>query len=155
MRKINYIAIHEADTPSGKPFTAKDIDNWHVHNGWHRKPENMAKFNPDLKAIGYHFVIYLDGSVHTGRAEWEIPAAVQGHNSDSVNICLIGSGRYTAAQWEALRGLVKELQARYPGAKVMGHYQFDTAHGKTCPDFDVPRWLKNNMTPDKGNILEA
>lgn len=53
MRNINEIIIHCAATPEGKSFTVADIDHWHRQRGW--------------KGIGYHFVIYLDGSVHKGR----------------------------------------------------------------------------------------
>ena len=50
MRKIDEIIIHCAATPEGKHFTVADIDAWHKKRGF--------------KCIGYHFVIYLDGSVH-------------------------------------------------------------------------------------------
>ena len=54
MRKIDEIIIHCAATPEGKNFTVAQIRDWHVNgNGW--------------KDIGYHYVIYLDGSVHKGR----------------------------------------------------------------------------------------
>ena len=50
MRKISEIIVHCAATPEGKHFTVADIDAWHKKRGF--------------KCIGYHFVIYLDGSVH-------------------------------------------------------------------------------------------
>ena len=53
MRKIDKILVHCAATPEGKDFTVEDIDKWHKARGF--------------KKIGYHFVIYNDGSVHEGR----------------------------------------------------------------------------------------
>lgn len=58
MRKISEIIIHCAATPEGKHFTVADIDAWHKKRGF--------------RCIGYHFVIYLDGSVHEARARVDI-----------------------------------------------------------------------------------
>jgi N-acetylmuramoyl-L-alanine amidase len=152
-RRIEFIVIHESDTPNGRPQTVQDIDQWHKERGFRRGGSAIASFNPALKCIGYHYVIYIDGSLHTGRAEAEVPAAVQGYNSTSINICLIGKGRYSVAQWDTLKDLTAKLLAKYPGAAVMGHCQFDTAKAqqKTCPDFDVPTWVKRGMVADAGN----
>ncbi len=50
------IIIHCSATPEGKDFTVDDIRRWHLAR---RRPAD----------IGYHYVIYRDGSVHKGRAE--------------------------------------------------------------------------------------
>jgi len=157
MRTIENIIIHESDTPNGRPQTVEDIDQWHRERGFHRDPAAVSAFNPTLQAIGYHYVIYVDGSLHTGRAESEIPAAVEGHNTTSINICLIGKGKYTAQQWESLRMAISMLTQKYPHAAVKGHYQFDTAirQGKTCPDFDVPAWWSAGMVAEARHILEV
>lgn len=158
MRGIDYIIIHEADCPLRKPsgaeFTVKDIDEWHHQRGFKRTTVWREKFNPELKAVGYHFVIGITGTLWTGRHLDEIPAACQGNNSDSVNICLIGKGKYTQAQWDKLKQLVTELQEKYPKAQVVGHYQMPSgkAQGKTCPDFPVPEWVANGMLPLEGHI---
>lgn len=154
-RKISYIVVHESDTPNGRPHTAKDIDQWHRERGFSRSESARKAFNPTLKAIGYQYVICVDGTLQTGRAESEVPAAVQGYNSVSINICMIGKGKYTPAQWRTLKALVGDLCKRYPGAAVKGHYQFDTAHGKTCPDFQVDKWFAAGMEPPNGHVLEV
>ena len=61
MRTITEIIIHCSATKEGQPFSVADIDRWHRARGF--------------RCIGYHFVIYLDGSVHAGRpiAETESP----------------------------------------------------------------------------------
>lgn len=53
MRKIAKIILHCAATPEGRETTVADITSWHLQRGF--------------TTIGYHFVIYLDGSVHKGR----------------------------------------------------------------------------------------
>lgn len=164
-REVTTIAIHCADTPNGRPQTVADIDSWHQHNGWHRADYWRVKkgFNPSLLSIGYHFVIYVDGTVHTGRHVDEIGAHVGGHNSNSLGICLVGKDKFTAKQWAALKQLVADLEVNIKTGphnhtvKVMGHYQFDTAiaQGKTCPNFDVPQWLAGLMAAPANHTLEA
>jgi hypothetical protein len=155
MRTIENIIIHCADTPTGKPLTVADIDSWHVERGFHRAEQNRTRFNPGLKAIGYHFVIYLDGSVHTGRAVEEIGAHVQGMNATSIGICMIGSGKYNREQWSALNMLTTKLLGAYPKAHVIGHCQTPSgaAQGKLCPEFDVTSWLKNSMVPETAHVI--
>lgn len=129
MRKISRIIIHCSATPEGKDFTVSDIDRWHRQRGF--------------RCIGYHFVIYRDGSVHQGRPVEQAGAHVTGHNSDSIGICYIGGcaadGRTpkdtrTEAQRRSIVKLVRGLKARYPMATVHGHNQFAA---KACPSFNV------------------
>lgn len=129
MRKINSIIIHCSATAEGKDYTVADIDRWHKSRGW--------------QCIGYHYVIYQDGSVHTGRPVEQIGAHCAGHNANSIGICYIGGlssdnktpkDTRTPAQIKALRDLVGELKKKYPGATVHGHNEFAA---KACPCFDV------------------
>lgn len=142
--KITEIIIHCSDTPAGKPFTVQQIDACH----------RARKF----ACIGYHYVIYADGSVHRGRPVYEIGAHAVGHNATSIGICYIGgkdaSGKVymdtrTEAQKEAIIKLIKELKGKYPSIKkVMGHRDTspDLNHNgviepfeyiKVCPCFDA------------------
>lgn len=156
MRDINYIVIHEADCPLHKPngseFTITDIDQWHVERGFRRSAAWRAKQAPELKACGYHYVIGVTGQLWQGRHEDEIPAAVKGFNAVSVDICLIGQGKYTLQQWTALKGIVTKMQTKYPAAAVVGHCFPAFASGKTCPDFNVPVWVAGGMEPAKGHV---
>ena len=129
MRKINEIIIHCSATAEGRDYTVADIDSWHKARGW--------------RCIGYHYVIYRDGSVHTGRSIGQVGAHCAGHNADSIGVCYIGGcaadgktpkDTRTPQQREALRRLVADLQKRYPGATVHGHNEFAD---KACPCFDV------------------
>ena len=133
MRKIDKIIIHCAATPEGRDFTVADIDRWHKQRGW--------------QGIGYHYVVYRDGSVHPGRPVDIAGAHTSGHNATSIGVCYIGGcaadgktpkDTRTPAQREALRDLVELLRAEYPGATVHGHREFAA---KACPSFDVHKDL--------------
>ena len=129
MRKITEIIIHCSATPAGRHFTVQDLDRWHRARG----------FN----TIGYHYVIYLDGSVHPGRPVDEIGAHCLRHNAHSIGVCYIGgldadtlepTDTRTPEQRAALRELIAKLQEQYPGATVHGHNEFAD---KACPCFRV------------------
>ena len=135
MRKITEIIIHCSATPEGRKVTTAQIDRWHKERGFQK--------------IGYHYVIYLDGSIHEGRKEEEIGAHTVGHNANSIGICYVGGcakdGRTpkdtrTEAQKNALCGLLSELVKKYPDASIHGHREFAN---KACPCFDVQEEYKN------------
>lgn len=134
MRAITEIILHCAATPEGKDFTVEDIDRWH----------RARKF----AGIGYHYVIYRDGSVHPGRPVEQQGAHCTGHNAHSIGVCYIGGcaadgktpkDTRTPAQEEAMEALVRKLMKQYPGATVHGHNEYAA---KACPSFDVKAWLK-------------
>jgi N-acetylmuramoyl-L-alanine amidase len=129
MRTINKIIIHCSATAEGRPFTVNDIDRWHRQRGF--------------RCIGYHFVIYLDGSVHQGRPVAEVGAHCLGQNANSIGICYIGGcaadgktpkDTRTQAQKSALIQLITELRQQFPNATIHGHRDFAN---KACPSFDV------------------
>ncbi len=129
MRHIDKIIVHCTATPAGRAVTVADVDRWHRQRGF--------------KSIGYHYLVYLDGSVHPGRPESMAGAHCKGHNTSSIGVCYVGglakdgktpADTRTEAQRRALRELVGRLVGRYPGATVHGHREFAA---KACPCFDV------------------
>lgn len=133
MREINEIIIHCSATPEGKDFTVDDIRRWHRARGF--------------ADIGYHYVIYRDGSIHKGRSEATPGAHCLGHNAKSIGICYIGGcskdgmtckDTRTPQQVVALRQLVSRLRFFYPNASVHGHNEFAA---KACPSFNVQKSL--------------
>ena len=134
MRTIDMIVIHQTGTPTG---TVESIDRYHRSLGW--------------AGIGYHYVIYHDGSVHKGRANSQIDAHCQGDNATSLGICCVGAGDalplgaglgprslsfseawakengeggyMTQAMWDGLLRLVGQLMSAYhiPVTRVVGH----------------------------------
>lgn len=128
-RAISEIIVHCSATPEGRDFTIDQIRRWHLERGF--------------SDVGYHYVVYRDGSVHQGRQESVIGAHCLGHNSRSIGVCYIGGcasdgktpkDTRTPAQKRALRSLVDRLLAKYPGATVHGHYEFAP---KACPSFKI------------------
>lgn len=115
MDKIRYIIVHCAATPEGKDFTVADIRRWHKERGF--------------KDIGYHYVVYRDGSVHTGRPEAKAGAHCKGYNNCSIGVCYVGGldkkgnpkDTRTKEQKEGLERIISELLERYPTAAVKGH----------------------------------
>lgn len=131
MRQINEIIIHCAATREGRDFTVEDITRWHKARGF--------------ATIGYHYVIYRDGSIHEGRPLEQIGAHCVGHNKHSIGICYIGGcasdgktpkDTRTPEQKEALLALLRRLKARFPNATIHGHREFAA---KACPSFDAFR----------------
>ena len=130
-RFINEIIIHCSATPAGKDYTVDDIRWWHKQQGW--------------TDIGYHYVIYRDGTIHEGRSIDIAGAHCTGHNTHSIGVCYIGgvqrngktpSDTRTHAQKEALARLLGELKVIYPIARIHGHRDFAN---KACPSFDATR----------------
>lgn len=134
MRKINEIIVHCSATPEGKDFTVEDIRRWHRQRG----------FND----VGYHYVVYRDGSVHDGRSLDYIGAHCKGHNAYSIGVCYIGGmtadnrspkDTRTSAQKAALLALLKRLKQQFPSATIRGHRDFAN---KACPCFDATNEFK-------------
>ncbi len=127
MRPVDTLVVHCTATPEGRPHTVADIRSWHKAKGW--------------SDIGYHYVIYLDGSVHPGRPVEKIGAHVVGHNTGSIGIVYVGGtdakGRSkdtrTVAQKASLRKLLMELASKYKVKRILGHH--DLFAGKDCPCF--------------------
>lgn len=130
--KVKYLIVHCTATAEGRDFTVVDVDRWHRAQGW--------------DCIGYHWLVYRDGSVHAGRAETRVGAHCAGMNSVSLGICYVGGcasdghtpkDTRTTAQKAALRALLKRLKRKYPKARIVGHHHFNK--GKACPSFDADK----------------
>lgn len=135
MRNINKIIVHCSATPEGKDFSVVDIRRWHLQRGF--------------SDIGYHFVIYRDGSVNIGRPLQKSGAHCSGHNKNSIGVCYIGGvatdgktpkDTRTSAQKDSLVRLITELRQQFPNASVHGHREFAN---KACPCFNASEEYKN------------
>jgi N-acetylmuramoyl-L-alanine amidase len=129
MRKINKIIVHCTATPENRFTSVDNIRQWHKAKGW--------------RDIGYHYVIYLDGTVHEGRPVEQIGSHCKGHNSNSIGIVYVGGidaikfkekDTRNPAQKAALLGMLKYLKNIYPSAEIHGHRDFAA---KACPSFDA------------------
>lgn len=149
---IKYLVVHCSATPAKQDIGIVEIDRMHRERGF-------------LK-IGYHFVIRRNGKVEEGRKMYEVGAHAEGHNAESLGICLIGgvekedhvvrgekgeivtfkaSNNFTPEQFAALKVQLKKLLA-IPGmsakVEVLGHRDLPNVH-KDCPSFDVRSWWKD------------
>ncbi|MCM1521369.1 MAG: N-acetylmuramoyl-L-alanine amidase [Muribaculaceae bacterium] len=129
MRNINKIIVHCTATPPGRNVTIADIDRWHRNRGF--------------DCIGYHYVVYLDGSVHQGRPMERAGAHCRGYNATSIGVCYVGGvaddcrtplDTRTEAQKASLLSLLKELKGRFPLAEIHSHSDYAR---KGCPSFDA------------------
>lgn len=155
-RPINGIIIHCSGTPNGEWHNVEELDQWHQTLGRERTEEFRARFNPHLLAIGYHFVIYPNGAIATGRHLDEAGQHTTSHNTKTIAICLIGTNKFTPDQWAALRDNIRLLTGEkyYPNARIVGCCQIETGQ-RDNPRFHVPDWLENGMGPLPSHILET
>lgn len=174
-RAINALVIHCAASLNGVSLArighpgktaAQVIDGWHRERGFERSPKFRLHCNGHLAHIGYHYVIDVDGGRESGRDIDERGAHARGHNYDTVGICLVGTDKFTRAQWATLRQTVTELLSLYPAARVCGHRDLSPdvdGNGKverhewlkTCPGFEANDWwLTKGMQPLLGHIVE-
>ena len=136
-RSINMIVVHCTGTEEGKDVSVQAIRNYHVnHNGW--------------RDIGYHYVIYRDGTVHDGRDINISGGHCRGYNSHSIGIVYVGGcpkghldqskDTRTPQQKATLLRLLKDMRKMYPNAKIVGHKDLNKTG---CPAFDAKNEYKN------------
>lgn len=142
-REITEIIVHCTATPKGQERTVDQIRAIHM--------APVSKGGRGWSDIGYHYLVYLDGSVHEGRDVDTIGAHCLYHNSNSIGVCYVGGvsnipnmaysqlpaeDTRTPEQKVALLSLLKELKRLYPKATIHGHRDFAN---KACPSFDATK----------------
>ena len=115
MDQVNYAIVHHAVT--SLKTSPEEIDQMHRARGF--------------IYIGYHLLVNTYGEVFAGRPLSAVPAAAQGYNADSVDICLIGNfqsdepgynGPPTHAQYQALIDALVYVHQQVPSIdKTVGH----------------------------------
>lgn len=154
-RRIDYIAVHCTATPEGRDYTVEQIRRDHLKRGF--------------SDVGYHYIVYRDGTVHLGRDVNIAGAHVSGHNPYSIGIAYVGGlendprkaykdldakDTRTDAQKASLQSLLMDLRKLYTKATIQGHRDFspDLNHNgtiepsewiKDCPSFDAKRAYRN------------
>lgn len=137
-KSTNLIVVHCAATKPTMDVGRKEIQMWHVQQGW--------------LAIGYHFVIRRDGTIEEGRPHDVVGSHVKSRNADSVGICLVGGvdanlkpeNNFTDHQKAALQTLLwrmtsgRDFEGAYQDLPVVGHRDLDPS--KACPSFDAKAW---------------
>lgn len=132
MRTINEIIVHCTGTPYGREYDAYS----YPRDGFSKCP--------------YHFVVHLDGSFDTPRANNEAGSHAKGHNAGSLGIAYVGgydknncpADTRTSKQKETLFHLLRLLHRGYPSAVILGHRDLPGVK-KDCPCFDVQEEYKD------------
>jgi hypothetical protein len=153
LNDINTIVLHCSDTPNGRAHSVEDIDLWHGQRNpsFKRNLSIDPHHNPELKHIGYHYVITLDGRIYSGRPLTETGAHVSGHNANTVGVCLIGRDQFTLEQFEAINKVTSLIESMTNKTlKIKGHNEYSKS--KTCPGFNVQEFLHNGYYPAAKNI---
>lgn len=135
-RTINEIILHCSATPEGKDYSVDTIRKWHLQRGF--------------SDIGYHYVIYRDGTIHSGRDVNISGAHCTNHNSKSIGVCYIGGLDFTGKnakdtrteeQKKSLVNLVKQLMSIYKLSISNVHCHNEYAN-KACPSFKINDFRK-------------
>lgn len=136
-RTIDEIIVHCTATPEYKHYTVNDIRRWHT--------TPVSKGGRGWSDIGYHYVVYLDGTVVEGRDVDIAGAHCLNHNSHSIGVCYVGGmdmqnknakDTRTELQKNALLNLLMDLKKLYNNATIHGHRDFAN---KPCPSFDATK----------------
>lgn len=133
-RNIKEIILHCTATPEGRDYTVEQIRQQHKSQGW--------------SDIGYHYVIYRNGSLHVGRDVNLIGSHCKGRNSNSIGVVYVGGcdkdmkpkDTRTDEQKDTMLKLLKALKVLYPGVEIHGHNEYAA---KACPSFDVQKEYKS------------
>ncbi len=150
--RTDLIVLHVSATPPSLDIGAREIDGMHKARGW--------------KGIGYAYVIRRNGAVEKGRPDNQVGAHVEGWNSVSLGICVVGGvdargkaeNNGTPEQYAALERLLQDLLKRYPHAAVCGHRDLSPDGDrdgviephefiKECPCFDAIPWARSKGLP--------
>jgi N-acetylmuramoyl-L-alanine amidase len=135
MKNVDKVIVHCTATPEGRHTTVEDVRRWHLDRGW--------------SDIGYHFLVYLDGTVHEGRSLDVQGAHCRGQNKNSIGIAYVGGidkvnfkakDTRTEEQKDALVDMLEYFKIAHPDAVIHGHRDFAN---KACPSFDATKEYDN------------
>lgn len=125
-RSIDLIVVHCSASPDYLDIGVKEINQWHLKNGW--------------SGIGYHYVIRRNGEIERGRPEEIAGAHAYGVNSRSIGICWVGIDSLSPEQEKSLTGLINLVRGKHniDIENVKGHREA-VKTTKTCPNLNMDR----------------
>src|SRR3990167_2414527 len=121
-----YLALHETAVSRSVTNQLRAVNQYH-----------KDKFTMQAKSgwwIGYNDFIDTSGSITHIRDIGEETAAVQGHNSDTISVCVAfnGNREYPSdEQLKTLRNYISKIRGQYPDIQVVFHR--DLQKNRTCP----------------------
>lgn len=135
-------------------ITTNQIRAWHMQRGWRDIGYHRVIVHPALYAHKYEEDDIHPGTlIKLGRAlnnnleveSMEIPAAIKGHNTGTLMICVVAGPDMPPhqLQLEALKENVDIFRERYdiPRENVFGHNEFLGHKANRCPGPDIGMWL--------------
>lgn len=130
-KKFTHGSIHCSDSDYKHHDNVEVITDWHVNgNGW--------------SDIGYHFVMTKEKPrCRIGRHIGKTPAAVYGHNRNSIAICLTGKYKFSKSQFKRTRELIEHIYNELGYEIPFYPHRYFDKH-RTCPNFDVRKELGLN-----------
>jgi len=146
-RRIDEIIVHCTASREGQEQTVEQIRRDHT--------TPVSKGGRGWSDIGYHLVIYLDGTVHEGRNVDIAGAHATNHNAHSIGVVYVGGvenrpgvpyaqlkakDTRTEQQKASLLALLMDLRKLYPTARIIGHRDVSS---KACPSFDAKTEYRN------------
>jgi hypothetical protein len=129
-RRIDKIIIH-CDDNSNPNWGLKELRILHEERGF--------------GGIGYHYWIDFDGNIHATRPIDVVGCHAAGENQYSIGICLHGSDKFNVVQFKSLARIVGDLSHKYKITAKNIHPHSDYSM-KTCPNFDVSKFKKENSS---------
>ncbi|MEQ8168737.1 MAG: transglycosylase SLT domain-containing protein [Candidatus Eremiobacterota bacterium] len=146
---IKYLVIHHSAT--NPDLDIEDLHREHLANGW--------------LCIGYHVVIKKDGTIQYGRPMDSVGAQVEGFNSCSLGVCLIGyfhkdsinKGQWpdkpTDAQLKSLVEVLVNWKRKIPHeVKIVGHRELNPT---ACPGDGFTHLMLDGIAKKVDAILEG
>jgi|GEM_PF-498837 len=131
--QIRYIGIHHSATEGGNVF---DFEDYWKSIGW--------------RTGGYSEIILRDGTVQLCYDPTVITNGINGYNTPTYHICVVGNGSFTPEQDRVLeeRILTNMLRFNIPIDRVLGHNEFPGTN-TFCPGRDMNA-LRQRLTQDVG-----
>ena len=139
MRKINEIYLHCTATPEGRDVTVEQIREMHI------KERHWVD-------IGYHFVIYRDGTIMAGRPLEKAGAHVKNYNAHSIGVAYVGGlskdgkpkDTRTIEQKYSLFNTIYSLMGQFHLNLEQVHCHNERAN-KACPCFSIAQFRQEYL----------
>lgn len=130
---VKYLVLHCSATRCNQDYRVEQMRRDHKKRGFYD--------------IGYHFYVRRDGTMTQHRRLLEVGAHARPYNRCSIGICYEGgldengkpSNTLTAAQYERLETLFRELHQLFPKAEIVGHRDLPGTTPKECPCLDAAK----------------
>lgn len=136
INQIKKIARHHSGTTAGDAIIF-------ARHHTSPKPRGLG-----WKTSGYHEVILPNGDVQLCYDASVITNGVGGQNSHTYHICVVGNGKFTAAQERTFneRAEIAMQLFNLNASDVLGHNEFPGHRSNACPGIDMNQVRRNITT---------